>query len=120
MDLIGQAPAPVEYAWEGAIKATEDVDIAVDAQDFDGVEGLIRGHAGALEFIRIYVSRVTPKSTRIGIQARTSSYPLSRSGYDRDFAQTMMEQIQRNVRIAYYKSAESAESMGEERPSQEP
>jgi len=110
MDWIGQAAASFDQAWGAALKTTEDLDIAVDAQESNQGQGLISGKHGRLEYIRIYVTRVTPKSTRIGIQARTSSFPLTKSGYDRDFAQTIIDRIHKNVRISFYRTPENTNS----------
>lgn len=110
LDWVGQAAAPVDYAWRAALKTAEDLSISVDSQVFDSHEGMISGHSGRLEFIRIYVSQVTPDSTRIGIQARTCSYPLYKSGYDIDFAQSIMDKIHDNVQISFYGSDENNDS----------
>ncbi len=98
MDWSVQSGTPPAAVWAASVKAADDLGITVDSKEFDGKSGEIAGHAGKLDYIRIYVTEITAKATRIDIQARTAVMPMFQSGYDRGFAMTIANRIDANLR----------------------
>jgi len=97
MDLAEQINRPADVVWEASLGAAEELAIAVDGKEFDGKKGFISGHTGELNFIRIHVEQLEPELTLVGIQARTSAVPWTNKGFKREFAQSIMEQIKKNL-----------------------
>ena len=97
MDISDQLYVSVDDLWDASLKVAEVLGIIVDKKEFDGRKGLISGHVGEIDFIRIHLERIKAKDSVVGIQARTSSTPLGRKGYKEEFAKSIMEQIKKEL-----------------------
>ncbi len=97
MDISDQVYVSVDDVWDASLKAVEALGIIVDKKEYDGRKGLISGNLDDIDFIRIHIERIKQKDTVIGIQARTSSTPFTNKGFKREFAQSIMEQIKKEL-----------------------
>ena len=97
MDLSDQINRPIDDVWQASLNAAEELGIIVDEKEFNGKKGIISGHVGDIDFIRILIEYLKPEVTLIGIQARTSPAPLLNNGYKIEFAQSIMEQVKENL-----------------------
>ena len=93
LDKYGQTKATPDRVWDSAIMALDDLGVEVEDKKFDGKEGVIKGKAGKLEYIRVYVAQEKPNLTDIGIQSRTALVPWDQNGYDLLFADEIMKRI---------------------------
>ena len=93
MDLGEQINRTAFDVWNASLSAAEKLAIIVDEKEFDGMKGLISGHTDKLGFVRIHIEQLEPELTIVGIQARTSSWPFSNAGFDKEFAKSILAQI---------------------------
>jgi len=93
MDRVGNTTQPMDVVWDASLMAVKKLKIIVDDKNFGENEATIAGHYGRLDYIRIYLFKQSPVSTKIAIQARTALLPMTKNGYDYSFAKTIMDSI---------------------------
>ncbi len=106
MDRVGNTSQPMDVVWDASLMAAKKLKIVVDDKKFGENEATISGHYGRLDYIRIYLFKQSPVSTKIGIQARTALLPMTKNGYDYSFARTIMDTISQCIPEAAAKTRE--------------
>lgn len=92
MDLSEQIHKPVDVVWNAALNAAKDLAIMVDEKTFDGKKGIISGHKGELNFIRIHIEQLEPELILVGVQARKKAFTLK---LQIENAQVILDQIKK-------------------------
>ncbi|MEA3458527.1 MAG: DUF3568 family protein, partial [Candidatus Thermoplasmatota archaeon] len=97
MDRQGETNQTLDIVWEATQLAVDELGIIVDSKNYDKKEAELGGHIGELDYIRIYLYKLTPHSTKVGVQARTALLPMTQKGYDLAYARKIMDTISKNI-----------------------
>lgn len=94
----GDTSTPIDVVWEATQLATKELGIIEDNKKFGDKEAEFGGHIGELDYIRIYLYKLTPENTKVAIQSRTALLPMTKNGYDFNYAQKIIDSINNNLK----------------------
>ena len=96
-DKEGTTSTPMDVVWEATQLATKQLGIIEDNKIVKDDQIEFGGHIGKLDYIRVYLYKLTPDTTKIGVQARTALIPATQNGYDREYAMKIIDTINSNM-----------------------